>query len=120
MNNKKNCQITSERIDDLVLLLKVMKKMGLPEIINQHLSRHWKEKGLEVEAFGVGSQAMEELGFERFGKSEEMAVVGLQEVIIPPAATERAPTGIHEQGKWSRLGKNRRARGRSGRLADRA
>lgn len=47
MNNNNSCQITSERIDDVVLLLNVMKEMGLPEIINQHLSRHWKEKGLD-------------------------------------------------------------------------
>ena len=46
MSNNNSCQISSERIDDVVLLLNVMKEMGLPEIINQHLPRHWKEKGL--------------------------------------------------------------------------
>ncbi len=46
MSNNNSCQITSERIDDVVLLLKVMKEIGLPEMIDQHLSRHWKEKGL--------------------------------------------------------------------------
>ncbi len=46
MSNNKNCQISSERIDDVVLLLNVMKQMGLPEIINQHLPRHGNEKGL--------------------------------------------------------------------------
>jgi transposase len=40
-------QIISERIDDVVLLLEVMKKMGLPEILNQHLPRHWKQEGLD-------------------------------------------------------------------------
>ena len=47
MSNNNSCQITSERIDDIVLLLNVMKEIGLPEIINQHLPRHWKEKGLD-------------------------------------------------------------------------
>ncbi len=47
----------------------------------QRLIEHWKKIGLEINAFGVGSQAMEDLGFERIGKSEELAVVGLQEVI---------------------------------------
>ncbi|MGV2831397.1 IS1634 family transposase [Myxosarcina sp. GI1(2024)] len=47
MSNNNSCQITSERIDDVVLLLNVMKEMGLPKIINQHLPRHWKEKGLD-------------------------------------------------------------------------
>ncbi len=46
MSNNKNCQISSERIDDVVLLLNVMKQIGLPEIINQHLPRHGNEKGL--------------------------------------------------------------------------
>ncbi|MCB0364746.1 MAG: lipid-A-disaccharide synthase [Bdellovibrionaceae bacterium] len=41
----------------------------------------WKSQGKEVEAFGVGTRAMEEMGFECLGRSEEMAVVGFQEVI---------------------------------------
>ncbi|WDD36294.1 hypothetical protein PQG02_33285 (plasmid) [Nostoc sp. UHCC 0926] len=41
-------QIISERIDDVVLLLEVMKKMGLPEILNQYLPRHWKQEGLDL------------------------------------------------------------------------
>lgn len=41
----------------------------------------WKDMGYEVNAFGIGSQKMEEMGFERFGKSEELAVMGIQEVL---------------------------------------
>lgn len=41
----------------------------------------WKSKGRDVSAFGIGSRDMEALGFEILGRSEEMAVVGLQEVI---------------------------------------
>lgn len=44
------------------------------------LLRFWKEQNLGVSAFGVGSSEMESEGFERVGKSEEMAVVGLQEI----------------------------------------
>ncbi|MEH1844568.1 MAG: hypothetical protein V7L25_06075 [Nostoc sp.] len=40
-------KIISERIDDVVLVLEVMKKMGLPEILNQHLPCHWKQEGLD-------------------------------------------------------------------------
>jgi lipid-A-disaccharide synthase len=47
----------------------------------QRLLEHWKKTGVEIEAFGIGSQAMENMGFTRLGRSEEMAVVGLQEVI---------------------------------------
>ncbi|MEH2463770.1 MAG: hypothetical protein V7K23_08370 [Nostoc sp.] len=41
-------KIISERIDDVVLLLEVMKKMGLPEILNQYLPPHWKQDGLDL------------------------------------------------------------------------
>jgi transposase len=39
--------IISERIDDVVLLLHTMIKMGLPELLNRHLPRHWKQTGLD-------------------------------------------------------------------------
>ena len=47
----------------------------------QRLLEFWKQSGREVSAFGIGSREMEKLGFECIGRSEEMAVVGLQEVI---------------------------------------
>lgn len=47
----------------------------------QRILETWKSQGRKVQAFGVGSQEMENLGFERLGKSEEMAVVGLAEVV---------------------------------------
>lgn len=47
----------------------------------QRILETWKKQGRKIHAFGVGSQDMEKLGFERLGKSEEMAVVGLAEVI---------------------------------------
>lgn len=47
----------------------------------QRLLEYWKAKNIQVNAFGVGSQAMENLGFERFGRAEDMAVVGVVEVI---------------------------------------
>jgi lipid-A-disaccharide synthase len=47
----------------------------------QRLLEYWKENKSEVIAFGVGSDQMENLGFQRLGNAEEMAVVGIQEVI---------------------------------------
>ncbi|MDG0817536.1 lipid-A-disaccharide synthase [Bdellovibrio svalbardensis] len=47
----------------------------------QRILETWKKQGRKVHAFGVGSQEMENLGFERLGKSEEMAVVGAAEII---------------------------------------
>ena len=40
-------RVITERIDDVVLLLHVMLKMGLPELLNEHLPRHWKQEGLD-------------------------------------------------------------------------
>lgn len=45
------------------------------------LMEHWKTKGKSYSYFGVGSDAMEKAGFERLGKSEEMAVVGIGEIV---------------------------------------
>jgi len=47
MDKIKECQVKTERIDDLILLLNVMKQIGLVEIINEHLPRHGNEKGLD-------------------------------------------------------------------------
>ena len=47
----------------------------------QRLLEFWQSQNLVVETYGVGSREMEKLGFECLGRSEELAVVGLQEVI---------------------------------------
>jgi transposase len=38
--------VITERVDDVALLLAQMIHMGLPEILDQHLPRHWKQQGL--------------------------------------------------------------------------
>lgn len=47
----------------------------------QRLIELWQKEGRDIKTFGVGTEAMEALGFERLGKSEEMAVVGAAEII---------------------------------------
>lgn len=50
----------------------------------QRLLEHWIKHSsakTPTEYFGVGSLAMEHIGFERLGKSEDMAVMGLAEII---------------------------------------
>lgn len=47
----------------------------------QRLLEHWKKNNKKIRSFGVGTQQMEDLGFERLGKAEEMAVVGVSEVL---------------------------------------
>lgn len=41
----------------------------------------WAKDRPKLKAFGVGNQAMESAGFERLGKSEDMAVIGIVEVL---------------------------------------
>ena len=72
-------------------------------IYAQRILENLKAKNINVKAFGVGSRQMEELGFERLGKSEEMAIVGAAEIIshfgllkavfdnLVSTATERKP-----------------------------
>jgi transposase len=38
--------VITERVDDVALLLGQMMQMGLPEILDTHLPRHWKQEGL--------------------------------------------------------------------------
>ena len=45
MNNQS--LVISERIDDIVLLLKMMIQIGLPQLLTKHLPRHWHQKGLD-------------------------------------------------------------------------
>lgn len=47
----------------------------------QRILELWRKQNRRVEVFGVGSLEMEQFGFHRVGKSEEMAVVGIAEII---------------------------------------
>lgn len=47
----------------------------------QRILEHWKENDKHYDCFGVGSDSMKDLGFRIFGRSEDMAVVGIQEVL---------------------------------------
>jgi len=38
--------IITERIDDFVLLIRVMMRLGLPAILDRHIPRHWLQEGL--------------------------------------------------------------------------
>lgn len=38
--------LTTERIDDFVLLIRVMLRLSLPEILDRHIPRHWLQAGL--------------------------------------------------------------------------
>src|SRR6059036_4376539 len=38
--------IITERVDDVALLINQMIKMSLPEVLDRHIPRHWKQRGL--------------------------------------------------------------------------
>jgi transposase len=43
---KRELVIITERVDDVALLIAQMVKMGLPEILDRHIPRHWTQRGL--------------------------------------------------------------------------
>lgn len=47
----------------------------------QRLLEEWKRQRIDIDAFGVGTREMEQLGFQRLGRAEDMAVMGLAEVV---------------------------------------
>jgi len=47
----------------------------------KRLLQLWKSQGRKVEAFGIGSEDMKQEGFSVLGRSEDLAVVGVQEVL---------------------------------------
>src|ERR1700757_1288858 len=38
--------LITERVDDVALLIGQMVKMGLPEVLDRHIPRHWRQRGL--------------------------------------------------------------------------
>jgi transposase len=43
---KEDFSLTTERIDDFVVLLAIMQQMDLPGILDRHIPRHWLQQGL--------------------------------------------------------------------------
>ena len=43
---EEDLSITTERMDDFVVLLSLMQQMDLPGILDRHLPRHWLQQGL--------------------------------------------------------------------------
>jgi len=43
---KSELVIITERVDDVALLIGLMKKMGLQEILDNHIPKHWKQRSL--------------------------------------------------------------------------
>src|SRR4249919_2746654 len=43
---KSDLVMITERLDDVALLIGQMVKMGLPEVLDRHIPRHWTPRGL--------------------------------------------------------------------------
>ncbi len=43
---RKEWQIQSERVDDIPLLIGMMKRMGLPQVLDRHIPTHWNQREL--------------------------------------------------------------------------
>ena len=46
VNPETQLTITSERVDDVALLIGQMKLMGLPQVLDKHIPGHWKQREL--------------------------------------------------------------------------
>lgn len=46
VQSRKEWQILSERVDDIPLLVGMMKRMGLPQILDRHTPTHWNQREL--------------------------------------------------------------------------
>jgi transposase len=46
IQSKNDCQIHTERVDDIVLLIGMMVRMGLPQVLDHHIPAHWKQREL--------------------------------------------------------------------------
>ena len=42
---KRALVIITERVDDVALLIGQMVTMGLPEVLDRHIPRHWTQRG---------------------------------------------------------------------------
>ncbi len=47
----------------------------------ERLLKYWNTIGVKIESFGIGNGRMKSLGFECLGRSEDLAIVGIFEVI---------------------------------------
>jgi transposase len=43
---KSELVIITERVDDVALLIGLMKKIGLQEVFDNHIPKHWKQRNL--------------------------------------------------------------------------
>ncbi len=68
----------------------------------KRILEHWNRQKTEIKAFGVGSTDMESIGFERLGKSEEMAVVGIAEVLQHYGAIKKVFHNVVEEARKRR------------------
>jgi len=46
VQSRKELQIRTERVDDIVLLIGVMERMGLPQVLDNYIPGHWKQREL--------------------------------------------------------------------------
>ncbi len=68
----------------------------------QRLLEHWKRNNIKVEAFGIGNDAMATIGFECLARAEDLAVVGVQEVIAHWGDIKKAFYGLLDAAKERR------------------
>ena len=56
---KSDLVIITERVDDVALLIGQMVKMGLPEVLDKHIPRHGKQRGISWGRCATSTMGME-------------------------------------------------------------
>ena len=46
VTSRNEFEITTERVDDVPLLIGMMVQMGLPQVLDMHIPPHWKQREL--------------------------------------------------------------------------
>lgn len=89
----------SRRQASSILMISAEASSGL---YAERLLQELKTRQPHVHCFGVGTPEMEALGFERLGRSEEMAVVGIVEILAHYKDLRKVFYNLVEQAKQRR------------------
>ena len=68
----------------------------------ERLLQHWKQHNISIEAFGIGNAAMAGEGFECLARAEDLAVVGIQEVVAHWSVIKQAFHGLVDAARERR------------------
>jgi transposase len=88
--------IITERVDDVALLIGQMVKMGLPEVLDRHIPRHWTQRGLSWGWTAVSWLASIVTEGDHRKVSVETDLKGMRHTLRPLTAQSLAPLDLSD------------------------